>query len=154
MKSQPDNQPESLWRGRISEAERAELRDKPELELEARLTRVLSDIPDKSVPSNFATRVLQAVELEETRQTRRQGWQWSWRSLWPRVAVATAVLIVVGVGIQHHETNSRRFELAKSVVQIAVKQPMPSVDALENLDVIQKMGTSNHADGELLAALQ
>jgi hypothetical protein len=33
-------------------------------------------------------------------------------------------------------------------------QPAPSVDVLENLDAIQRMGQSSHADGDLLAALQ
>ena len=37
---------------------------------------------------------------------------------------------------------------------VAVSQPLPSVDALENLDAIQRMSQSGHADGELLAALQ
>jgi len=31
---------------------------------------------------------------------------------------------------------------------------VPSVDALENLDAIQRMSQSAHADTELLAALQ
>ena len=37
---------------------------------------------------------------------------------------------------------------------MAAAQPLPSVDALENLDAIQRMSQSAHADGDLLAALQ
>ena len=154
MENKPTNLYESLWRRKLSDAEREMLRAQPELEPEAQLTRTLTDIPDVSVPSNFTTRVLQAVKVEEAGQSRRQGRLWNWHRLWPRVAIATTVVILAGVSIQHYETNSRRLELAKSVAQIAAKQPMPSMDALKNLDVIQKMGASIHADGELLAALQ
>jgi hypothetical protein len=74
--------------------------------------------------------------------------------LWPRVAVAAAVLIFAGVSIQRYETNSHRTALAKNVALLATSQPPPSVDALENLDAIQRMSQSAHADGELLADLQ
>jgi hypothetical protein len=34
---------------------------------------------------------------------------------------------------------------------VAAAQPLPSVDALENLDAIQRMSQPAHADEELLA---
>lgn len=153
MKNQPDKQPEALWRGQLSEAERAALRGKPELELEGRLTRALSEVPDAPVPSNFTARVLAAVELEERRQSRQSGWHWSWRALWPRVAVAAAVLLVAGVSIQRYETKSARVSLAKNLAEVAQKDA-PSMDALADLDAIQRMSQPGRADGELLAALQ
>jgi hypothetical protein len=133
------------------------LHAQPELELEATLTRVLTEIPDAPVPSNFAARVLDAVELveqAERRKARSPGWTLNWRLFWPRVAAVAAVLIFVGVAIQRYETRAHRFTLAKNVVMVAVAQPLPSVDALENLDAIQRMSQSGHADGELLAVLQ
>lgn len=153
MNNQPSDASESLWRRKPSEAEQAELRTRPELKLEARLTDTLARMPNAQVPSNFTARVLNAVDLEEARASRK-GWHWNWRSLLPRAAVAAALLAVVGTGIQHYETKMHRVELAKDVATVAAKQPMPSVDALVNLDMIQHIGAANRADGELLAALQ
>ena len=157
MKDQPSDARESLWRRKLSEAERAELRARPELELEARLSEALAGIPDAPVPSNFPARVLNAVELEDSKALRQaKGQWWNWRSLLPRLAGATAILVVVGLGVQHHETHLHHLALARNVAKVAVAQPPPSVDVLENLDAIQRMGAANanHADGELLAALQ
>ena len=152
MENKPSELRETLWRRKLSADERAALRAQPELELEARLTAVLAKISDAPVPSNFTARVLAAIELEE-KQAARSTRGWNWRSLFPRIAVATAVLVFIGVSFQRYEANSQRTALAKTLVQVASAQP-PGVDALENLDAIQGMGQSGHADGELLAALQ
>ena len=153
MENQPLNSGELLWRRELSAAERAALCASPELELEAKLTAALGQMSDAPVPSNFTARVLTAVELEDARAARSHSWTLNWRLLWPRVAVTAAVLIFAGVGILRHETHSHRVALAKDVALMAVAQP-PSVDALENLDAIQRMSQPAHADGELLAALQ
>lgn len=154
MKNEFNNQRESLWRGKLSEAERNELQAQPELELEARLTAALAKIPDAPVPSNFTARLLDTIEFEEKQATRSRGWNWNWRLLWPRVAVAAAVLIFAGVSIQRYEVNSQRVALAKNMVLVAAAQPPPSVETLQNLDAIQRMSLSGHADNDLLAALQ
>ncbi len=154
MENNPSNLRESLWRRKPADAERAELRAQPELEQEARLTEALARIPDATLPSNFTVRVLDAVELEAAREARYRGWTLNWRALWPRVAVAAAVLIFAGVSIQRYEVHSQRARLVKNIALVAVAQPPPSVDVLENLDAIQRMSQSGHADGELLAALQ
>jgi hypothetical protein len=154
MENQPSNLREALWRRNLSAADRAGLRSQPELALEARLTEALAKIPDASVPSNFTARVLNAVELEEARAGRSRGWTLHWRRLWPRVAAVAAVLIFAGVGLQRYETHSHRRTLARNVALVTVAQPPPSVDALENLDAIQRMSQPARADGELLAALQ
>ena len=65
MKNESPNLRESLWRRKLSPAERAGLRPQPELEVEARLTDVLRKIPDSPVPSNFTARLLDAVERTE-----------------------------------------------------------------------------------------
>jgi len=156
MKHQPDNLHEALWRRPLSAVERAGLRPQPqpELELEARLTEALAAIPEMPAPSNFTARVLTAIELDEAKVAHSSSWTWNWRWLWPRVAVAAAVLVFAGVSVQRYETHLHRLALVKNVALVAVAQPLPSVDALENLDVIQRMSQSGHADGELLAALQ
>ena len=153
MKNEPVNPRESLWR-KISGAGRDGLRAQPELELEARLTEALRKIPDAPVPSNFTARVLDAVGRDEVRALPDRIWALNWRRLWPRVAVAAAVLIFAGVSLQRYETHSRRVALAENIAQVAVAQPLPSVDALENLDAIQRMSQPAKADTELLAALQ
>jgi hypothetical protein len=154
MENNPSNLRESLWRRQPAGTKRDQLRTPPELELEARLTGALVKIPDASVPSNFTARVLAAVELEAAREARPPGWTLNWRALWPRVAVAAAVLIFAGVSIQRYEVHSQRVRLVKNIAMVATAQPPPSVDVLENLDAIQRMSQSGHADGELLAALQ
>jgi negative regulator of sigma E activity len=154
MENNPSNQHDSLWRRKPSDLERAKLRALPDLELEARLTEALTKLPNTPVPSNFTARVLDAIELEAAREERSRPWVLNWRALWPRVAMAAAVLIFAGVSIQRYEVHSQRVNLAKNVAMVATSQPLPSVDALENLDAIQRMSQSAHADGDLLAALQ
>jgi anti-sigma factor RsiW len=154
MKNNPSNPRESLWRRKLSVSERADLSAQPELELEARLTDALTKIPNATVPTNFTARVLEAVELEEKRTARSRPWTFNWRVLAPRFAVATVVLIFAGVSIQHYEASAHRTALARNIAIVTVAQPPPSVDALENLDAIQRMGQTGHADTDLLAALQ
>jgi hypothetical protein len=105
------------------------------------------------LPSNFTARVLDAIELEEKKSARQPDWIWNWRLLFPRVAVACAILIFAGVSIQRYEVHSQRIQLAKNLATVASAQS-PGMDALENLDAIRGMAQSGHADGELLAALQ
>ncbi len=153
MDNEPSNLPESLWRRKPTAAEQQELRTRPELELEARLTDALSRMSDAPVASNFTSRVMAAIDLEEAR-SRRSGWHWNWRLLLPRTAVAAAALFITGIGVRQHEIASHRMALARNVAMITTSSPAPSMDALENLDAIQRMGQSAHADGELLADLQ
>jgi negative regulator of sigma E activity len=153
MENQPSNSSETLWRRKLSATERTALRAQPELELEARLTDALAKIADARVPSNFTARVLDAIEREDAQTARARGWTLNWRALLPRVVVAAAVLVFAGVSFQRHEANSERIELVKNVALVAAAQPLPSVDALENLDAIQRM-SQPHADEELLALLQ
>lgn len=154
MQNQPSDASESLWRRKLSATERADLRARPELKLEARLTDALAKISDVLVPSNFTARVLAGCELEDAQAARTRGWVLNWRRLWARVAVAVAVFISAGISLQRYETSSRRIALVKNIAQVTMTQPPPSVDALENLDAIQRMSQPAHADGELLAALQ
>jgi hypothetical protein len=154
MENRPSNSSESLWRRQLSTAERAGLRGQPELELEAQLTEALAKLSEAPVPSNFTARVLAAIELEDAQAARSPGRTWSWHLLWPRVAVAAAVLIFAGVSLQRYETNSHRLVLVKNVVMVAVAQPLPSMEALNNFDAIERMSQSGHADGQLLADLQ
>ena len=153
MENKPVNPEESLWRRTLSAAERNALRAQPGLELDARLTDALAKIPNAPVPSNFTARVMADIERAETQTARPQIWALNWRVLWPRVAVTAAVLIFAGVSLQRYEIHVQRTAFAKNLA-LAARAPSPGVDALENLDAIQRMSQSSHVDNALLAALQ
>lgn len=158
MKNEPQPANESLWRRQLTDAERAELRARPEmaaaLELESRLSEMLAKIPDAPVSSNFTARLMQAVELEDARQSRRWRFSWHWHARLPRIAVMAAVVLFAGLAFRHYQLTSQRALLAKNVALVAESQPLPSVEALKNFDVIQRLSQPAHADDELLALLQ
>jgi len=152
---------ESGWRRKLTEAEQTELRTllaanpdaRADWEMESALNAALTQLPDASVPSNFTTRVLQAVEREEAR-SRAWSWRWNWHALVPRVAFAAAVITFIGLAFQHHEIYRQRIALARNVALVTRGQPMPSPEALENFDAIRRMSQPQHADDELLALMQ
>jgi hypothetical protein len=115
------------------------------------LRELLSRLPDAPVSSNFTTRVLRAVELEETRAVRKHKWHWHWHALLPRVTVASVMVIAAGFAFHQHEIYNQRAAIAKSVVLVANAQPLPSVEALQNFDAIQRMSQPARADEGLLA---
>ncbi len=152
MATQPSDFNESLWRRPLTDAERAALRAQPALAVEARLTESLAKIPDVPVASNFTARVMAAIDLEEARAARKGFFHWNWHAWFPRVAVTAAILVFAGMSWQHYEVNSQRTLLAKNVAAVAVAQPLPSVEALQNFDTIQRMSQpAARADDELLA---
>jgi hypothetical protein len=158
MKNEPQPASESLWRRKLTDAERVALRARPELaaelELESRLSELLATIPDAPVSSNFTARLMRAVELEDARESRRRMFTWNWHALLPRIAVTAAVVLFAGLTFHHYQLTSQRTLLAKNVALVAESQPLPSVEALKNFDAIQRMSQPAHADDELLALLQ
>jgi negative regulator of sigma E activity len=118
------------------------------------LRELLSRLPDAPVASNFTARVMQAVELEESREARRWSFRWNWHSLLPRIAVTAAAVLFAGLTFQHYELNAHRSALAKNIALVAEAQPLPDMDALKNFDAIQRMSQPARADEELLALLK
>ena len=114
------------------------------------LRELLSRLADAPVSSNFTARVMQAVELEELQAARTRGWHWNWHSLLPRAAATATVVIAAGFAFYQHEIYSQRVEIAKNVMLVA-QSHLPSMDALQNFDAIQRMSQPAHADEELLA---
>jgi len=159
MKDKPlsDELRERLWRGRLTDAERARAAGRPEalaeLELESRLNDALAQLPAAVVPSNFTARVLQAVDREEARGIPR-GWHWLQAGWRPRMAVTAAVAVFAALSWQHHELNERRWAMAHSVAQVAASSSLPGVEALNNYEAIQRMSQAQSADEKLLALLQ
>jgi len=115
------------------------------------LSELLSRLADAPVSSNFTARVVQAVEREELQAAGTRRWHWNWHSLMPRAAATATVVIATGFALYQHEIYNQRVEIAKNVVLVANAQPVPSVDALQNFDAIQRMSQPAHADEELLA---
>ena len=97
---------------------------------------------------------MQAVELEESRRSRKRNFIFNWRAFLPRAAVATGAILFAGLTFQHRELTAHRAALAKNVALVAEAQPLPDVDALKNFDAIQRMGQPARADDELLALLK
>jgi anti-sigma factor RsiW len=152
---------ELSWRRKLTETEAAELRARlaadpgarADWEVESALNAALDRLPEAPVPSNFTARVMQAVEREAARP-RAWSWNWNWHELVPRVAVATAVLLIGGLALHQNAVHSQRVALVKSVALVAGNQPVPSPEALENFDAIRRMSRPQHADDELLALMQ
>jgi len=115
------------------------------------LRELFARLPDAPVSSNFTARVMQAVEREELQAARTRGWRWNWHALLPRAAVAAVMVAAAGFTVYQHEIYNQRAALAQSVALLAQKQPLPSVDALQNFDAIQRMSQPAHADEGLLA---
>ena len=122
--------------------------------LQNELRELLSRLPEAPVSSNFTARVMQQIDLEESRRSRKWNFILNWRVFLPRAAVATAAVVFAGLAFHQHDIYSQRATLAKNVALVAESQPLPSVEALKNFDVIQRMGQPQHADEELLALMQ
>jgi hypothetical protein len=117
------------------------------------LRRLLSRLPNAPVASNFTSRVLQAVELEESRASRSRAWRWNWHLFLPRAAVAAVVVVAAGFAFQQYAMHNQCVAIGRSVAFVTQK-PLPSVEALQNFDAIQRMSQPAHADKDLLALLQ
>jgi hypothetical protein len=69
----------------------------------------------------------------------------------PRAAVLAVAVAVAGLTVQYYEINAHRKQIARSVALVAGARQLPSVDALQNFDAIQRMSQPVRADEELLA---
>ena len=126
------------------------MKDEP---IQKELRELLSRLPEAPVASNFTARVLQAIDLEESRQSRRWSFILNWRAFLPRAAVATAAILFAGLTLQHHEAGVYRAAVAKNVALVA-KMPMPDAEALKNFDAIRRMSQPARPDNELLVLMQ
>jgi len=118
-------------------------------DIQRELRGLLSRLPGPIPASNFTARVLQAIELEELRRSRSRFF--SWRILVPRAAFGAFVVLAAAWGVHEHTLSIQRRALARNVFEIVQTRPVPSVDALNNFDVIQRMSQPVRADDELLA---
>lgn len=125
-------------------------------EEDAALTRVLRDLPEATLSSNFTALVLNAVEREAGQRTpshRWPGWLrlWTWR---PRARMATVLVVMALCVLTYHQYRaSARAELAESVAVVSSVAALPS-DVLQNVDAISLATPGVEVDVELLMALQ
>jgi len=154
---------ESHWRGTLSEAEQAELREwlaaHPEAqaawEEDLSLNEGLARLPEVPLSSNFTARVLQAVDLEKAAEARsgpgrRLGWP---RLAWFIRAGSAALVLVTGWLAFHHSQVVERRNLAGSLAVVANVSSMPSPRILEDFEAIRVLGATP-PDEELLTLLQ
>ena len=149
---------ERLHSGKATQDELARLGRNPamdpiQLEEECRLNRLLDTLPPAPVASNLASRVLEAIHLEDQqaqRAARRNGWtSWmAWRPAWASLAIACIAL--VGLRLQ----STQRSALAHNVLIVSEATALPGVDALADFEAIQWLESRPEpGDLELMAAL-
>ena len=130
-------------------------------EEERALSRAVQSLPDVPVSSNFTSRVLQALDVDEAREGRsRQATGREWlRRLMPRLAWATVAVLLSVVAFQQVQTSQQE-NFAKDVSFAAAdlaRLPNPEI-LLQDFDAIQELGqistVSAGSDDELLRVLQ
>jgi hypothetical protein len=151
---------ESSWRRPLTPAEEARLQaylgSRPEAqqawEADATLNQFLTDLPNAPVSSNFTSRVLDALDRENSPRRMGSSWLGLWQASWlPRLAWVTGiagVMVLSLVGYRHHN----RTEMARGL-DLIVKAMPPEPAILQDFDTIQRWAQSPVIDQELWVAL-
>lgn len=124
-------------------------------EEERALSRALQSLPDVPVSSNFTSRVMQAIDLEEKREERAKrsrGWL---HALWPRLSWGVAALLLTLFGFYEWRV-SKRIQLAQDVALVSKDvSKLPSAEVLQDFEAVNLLRqVSATSDDELLIALQ
>ena len=126
-------------------------------ELEA-VDRLLDELPDEPVASNFTTRVLQEIRSAEDNSPARVTPSW-WKIITPRfssiniAATAVAMVLLIGGVVYQSHLNKNRVEVAASLQAVATFAEMFPV-VLNDFDAIEVIGQADPIDEELWAALK
>ena len=154
-------------RGELSSPEMRDFERRLEVEpalreawlLEQSLDRVLGDLPNVPVPTNFTSLVLQSARSEQfPAQSRARGW---FRLRSPRLATGLAVVALAGVLALHQYRKAQHEEMARSVgtftegASALSPEQKPGL-AFQDFEAIQRysLPSESELDLELLAALQ
>ncbi len=157
----PDNLRELKWKCTLNVAEETKVQahlaahpdEKGEWQEETRLNELLGQLPDAPLPSNFTSRVLRAVEVENLKDSRKRGWP-AWRVGFgwvSRLAMAGFIFLASLLGLHQYQVT-QRMELAHSVASIS-GAALPA-EWLQDFDTIKNLNTASAVDDELLAALK
>ena len=150
---------EASWRRKLTAREEAALRTylamhaaaRPRWEEEASLNEFLGKLPDAPVSNNFTSRVLQAVERENSPGASRHGvFDWI-RFSWPRIAVASALIGAAVFSVNQYRAV-KRTEIARDIVTMSQAATVPQ-EWLQDFDAINRLSRPP-VDDALLAALQ
>lgn len=126
------------------------------LEEELALNRLLGDLPDAPISSNFTARVLQEVRGESARAARMESAPAPavpWLRWLPRFAL-TICLFLGGFFSYAQYREGQRTRLAEGVALLGQAAELPDLRALRDFRVIVSLPTKATSDAELLAALQ
>jgi anti-sigma factor RsiW len=134
-------------------------------EQEQALTRLLRELPDAPVPSNFNERVWAAAQCA-TMPSRPFGRWFAWLRLprpaiWSAAAACALTLLLGGLSYTQYQAFHRA-QMAASLADIfrgveiaAVDAQIPPAQILQDFEAIHRLGqVRSLADEELLAALQ
>ena len=167
-----------IWRRELTPAEREAFRNSAPagedaaalLESEEQLTRVLHSAPRVQASSNFTSRVLAQVRLEQTQALRAQRQsgvrQWlprlrSWLSgSWAAQVCTLAVLVTLGAGSMFGLRTYEHAQIVRTVEMVREASAIPEIEALKDFDAIRHLGgvrepvSTLESDAALLAALQ
>jgi hypothetical protein len=127
------------------------------LQEEQGLNRLLHNLADAPLSSNFTAQVMEAVQRPET-PLGYTPWAGLRRLLFdrwaPKVAVASLVLCLGLFSYQQYRWAARK-ELAQSVAAMSEITGLPAVEMLQDFEAIQRLAqVPRDGDAELIAALQ
>ena len=113
---------------------------------EVRLNRLLRQLPDAPVPSNFTSLVVRAVETEHLRSQSKASKPFSWWRGWNWAtsgAVAAAVVLFAGMTVRSYQ-SSQRAQAAQELAQsfAAISDGAPFFDILTHFDEIRVLPAS------------
>ena len=152
------------WRRPLSLEEQARLdawlADHPQAraqwEAETGLNRLLAQLPDAPVPSNFTALVLQELDRRPAPETRPASLPARFRHWFrrpaPRIAWALLLLSVASMVYHHHRTNTR-IEVARGLTVLAQVATLSDPAALQDFESIQRLGQAAPGDDDELFAV-
>jgi len=132
-----------------------------EIESELGLNRLLRELPDRPLSSNFTAQVMEAVRASS--HSARPGWladmdlSWLRPSLrWARPAIVSMLILSSVLAWWQYEVQHRsREELARSVASVTEVTSVVPVDVLQDFDAIHRLSQAPmEVDVALLQALE
>lgn len=155
-----------FWKTQLSPEEQVELqvslaerRDTlAQFEEDMRLNRLLQQLPDAPVSSNFTSQTMQVIVREHQRRSRPvvlRLWADYIAFSWGRKLAFASVLALAGLlSYQQYQLSARR-ELARSVLSVSNVLPMADdIEGFSAIDGLKRVPVGRSEEPDLLDALQ